>query len=420
VPRYALRVMSEAKDPFWLDTPTNHRIGEWFAEQIDKFSPNRSVHLRGFHYMLIGTIRPDGTAYANTHKCWEWIQAAGKAARWLGHIAWDRIHDGRNEDPVWLANGSADIPIVPVIERALGVSRGALLSIEIPELAELLPEIGIACDHKPTQGFRLGLIGEKSSLRPVVMPWARRVGADVVLDTGNASDSHIFQLVERAAADKRPFILLYLSDFDPSGWGMPSEVARKVQALRDLLFPELDCRLYPVALTLEQCREFDLPSAPLKETEQRAPKWIERWGGHAQTEVDSLLALRPGALEDLLDEAVRPFFDPTLEARYRLATRTPDEVLRWFAGLPEVGAAATEIARLHASATASADELADAVQRGYEAVRDAVADADDAPVIEDIEIAPDIEGDPPEPLFHSLEEWVTATRRLREHRGGDE
>jgi hypothetical protein len=38
----------------------------------------------------------------------------------------------------------------------------------------------------------------------------------------------------RAAEDGRPSVVLYLSEFDPSGHNMPIVVSRKLQALRDL------------------------------------------------------------------------------------------------------------------------------------------------------------------------------------------
>ena len=57
-----------------------------------------------------------------------------------------------------------------------------------------------------------------------------------------------------------------------------------MQALRDLRYPDLNIKLYPAALTLEQIRELRLPSSPLKETEARAARWREIHG-HDRTQV---------------------------------------------------------------------------------------------------------------------------------------
>ena len=68
-------------------------------------------------------------------------------------------------------------------------------------------------------------------------------------------------------------VVLVLADFDPAGNQMAVSIGRKLQAFRDLHFPDLEFSLYPVALTEDQVREFDLPSTPLKETERRGDRW---------------------------------------------------------------------------------------------------------------------------------------------------
>jgi hypothetical protein len=121
-------------------------------------------------------------------------------------------------------------------------------------------------------------------------------------------------LAARVAQDGRPAVVLYFSDFDPSGGQMPVCFARKLQALRDLLYPTLDIQVHPVVLTVEQVRSFQLPSTPLKETEKRADKWREVMG-YEQVEIDSLAALRPAELRAIALEAVTPFHDRTLAER---------------------------------------------------------------------------------------------------------
>ena len=50
--------------------------------------------------MVLGRPKPDGTAYANTDEDWTWLSGdAGKAARWLGYLAFDQIVDQRNAPP---------------------------------------------------------------------------------------------------------------------------------------------------------------------------------------------------------------------------------------------------------------------------------------------------------------------------------
>jgi hypothetical protein len=423
VSRNSLRVMAPQNDPYALDTPVNHRAGQWFADQIERFvRAGRSVHLRGLHYLLASTaiVRPNGSVYVNDIDCWDWLTStAAKAARWLGYVPFDRIHDARNEEPIWRAGFAGEDFGKPWIERCLRIHRGSVHEIEIPDLDSLLPSPVVSADRRPTQAYRLGLIGEKSSLHPVVEPYAARFGMDVVLDTGDVSDTHLYQMAARAAEDPRPFVCCYLSDFDPSGHNMPTSAARKFQALCDLLFPDLDVRIYAIALTPEQCIKYKLPSAPLKESERRAPQWLARFG-REQTEIDALMALHPGELERVLEAAIEPFYDPSLEHRYRQAVATPRHDQEWFDNLPEVRAAVDEIAKLHGAATNAANDLVSSVERHSKTISDAVENADDAPELKPVTIEPKLLGEVPEPLFHSLDDWIVATRKLQERKNGSD
>ena len=413
-----LRVMSVKRDPYTLDTEINHRIGQWFAENIDLFvAVVVTIHLRGLHYILATKkiVRPDGKVYENNHRCWNWLQdEASKAARWLGYVPFDRIHDARNEDPLW----NAYVTPGGEGERKIAVDGGSL-EAAVADLHDMLPSLSVTGSNRPQQAYRLGLIGEKSSLHPVVEPIARQYAIDVVLDTGDASDSHLYQMAKRASLDTRPFIVFYLSDFDPGGHNMPTSVSRKFQALCDLHFPVLDLRLYPVALTLEQCIEFNLPTAPLQPTEKRKAKWLARFG-REQTELDALMALHPGALDWLLHDAIKPFFDPSLDQRFNAANALPEDADTWFKALPAYAEAAESIRALHAAASDAVNELSEAVEHHVEAVRKAVSEAEDAPELEPVEIKPELTAEPPEPLFHSIDDFVTSTRKLIARRdGGD-
>ena len=101
-----LTVLSKQVDPYRLDTPSDHRDGKWLAEQLDRaIGRTRRIHWRGVHYLLVsGTsalVKPDGAIYRNTEADWIWLtETAGKAARWLGYIPFERISDNRNAAPI--------------------------------------------------------------------------------------------------------------------------------------------------------------------------------------------------------------------------------------------------------------------------------------------------------------------------------
>lgn len=106
VTQKALTVLSSRRDPYRLDTDAHHRNGKWAAELLTRFyGRDKQVHWRGLHYSIImaktKVRKPDGTIYANTETDWIWLsEQAGKAARWLGYIPFDRIIDKRNTPPL--------------------------------------------------------------------------------------------------------------------------------------------------------------------------------------------------------------------------------------------------------------------------------------------------------------------------------
>jgi hypothetical protein len=100
---HELTALSEARDPYRLDTPSGRRIGKWFADRMNDFVPGRTVHLRGFHYILSANgkvIKPNGQIYINSEADWIWLsEIASTRARWLGYVPFPKIIDERNEPP---------------------------------------------------------------------------------------------------------------------------------------------------------------------------------------------------------------------------------------------------------------------------------------------------------------------------------
>ena len=99
-----LTVLSAQVDPYRLDTASGHRDGQWVAKQLDRaIGKKRRIHWRGLHYVLVSTsnlVKPNGERYRNDDENWTWlVNVAGKAARWLGYIPFERITDNRNAEP---------------------------------------------------------------------------------------------------------------------------------------------------------------------------------------------------------------------------------------------------------------------------------------------------------------------------------
>jgi hypothetical protein len=392
-----LTVLSRDRDPYtaWRRRPA----AEWFAGLFNRFvAPDAKKHLRGLFYLLVtttGLSGPTGQLFVNDHKNWVMVLKAASAARWLGLIRFDQVIDERN------AKSEVYVPGVTPISTGVGAG----VSCTIPDSAEdALPSCYIN-GFRGRQTHRLIFYGEKSSLSVVLRPLAELLQVDMTLVTGESSDTRLYEALQRAAEDGRPAVLFYFADFDPSGHQMIISVSRKVQAFRDLDFPNLNIKLYRVALTIDQVRELDLPSSPLKETEKRAARWRETFG-HEQTEIDAMVELRPEVLRQAVFDAVRPFYDDTLDERVAAAEESwQEEAASALREHPDYGNLSAEVETAWQRAQAAVDELREAQDRAAEMLQENLPDPPELP-----EAAPT--GEPKLALFDSERDFVTSTRRL--------
>jgi hypothetical protein len=212
--RNRLTVLSSQVDPYRLDTPAGHRDGAWLAEQLDRaVGAERRIHWRGLHYAIVaaGDIRkPNGEVYRNDDANWTWLaNNAGKAARWLGYVDFERIVDNRDSDPIILRRAR----VTPETWVSIG------LDITIPHVDELRPYAGVA-GFEGRQPYALAIFGEKTSLEDVLLPLARRFEADLFLPAGEISDSLLYRMARDGADDGRTMVVLVLADCDPAGHQM--------------------------------------------------------------------------------------------------------------------------------------------------------------------------------------------------------
>jgi hypothetical protein len=396
-----LTVLSKRVDPYRRDTPAGHRDGQWIRDQFHRlYGEHRSTHWRGLHYAITmagGIIKPNGDVYVNNYDNWLWLsETAAKAAKWLGYIPFDRINDERNSEP-----------IIHRTEKTTPSSGLAIrVYVEIPDVSQLRP-YPIATGFEVRQAYHFVIFGEKSSLESIALPVARRYQADLYIPTGEISDTLIHQIARDAAADGRPLVLFTLSDCDPSGWQMPISIARKLQALKDLFFPELRFEVVRGALLPEQAKRLRLPESPLKDEEKRASRWREAFDIE-QTEIDALTTPeRAATLRQLLEDAFAPYIDSTLERRVEEARRAwEDEANRRVRQAADHGA----IAEVRREAAAKLDELRREIDDLNQRLRDATREIR-LPRIEVPE--PENELDPSRETLVSLDaDWRTATEAL--------
>jgi DNA topoisomerase VI subunit B len=418
-----LLVLSPTRDPF-NETNASRRDAQWFADQVARFKPDGQVHLRGMYYRILAAgdvLLPDRSRFVGTAETSQLIEKAGKYARYLGLVAFDRIVDERAAPPeLYDTDGERADPDTTQA-RELTVADGATAAMaSIPAFPVLLPTLAASEAEKPRQPFRICMVGEKTSLGDVLRPLAQEVGAELLLETGEISEAHAYGIAARAAADGRPLRVLYFGDFDPSGWQMSVSLARKLQAHIVREFPGLDVRVIRVALTFEQVQQFNLPDSPIKPGEDRAPAWRARWG-REQVEIDALAALRPDLLDQIARDAVAPYFDATLTQRFAAATALPADLQDWLQAQPTYRAAQAAISAMRGRALRSiaiankrVEQLNTVVADSAEAVRQAVAEAADKPDLPPVEIAPEVEAEPDAgAVFDTRDTFIDATRKLQ-------
>jgi hypothetical protein len=155
---------------------------------------------------------------------------------------------------------------------------------------------------------------EKSTMHDILEPLCQREHFNLVESTGYESITQTVQFLRRAERYGGAALIIYISDFDPGGKGMPVAVARQIQFWLEEKQIDVDVVVDTAVLTEEQCVYYKLPRTPIKETDRRKDKFEERRGEGA-TEVDALEALHPGELERIILEHAKPYRDPGLQSR---------------------------------------------------------------------------------------------------------
>jgi hypothetical protein len=360
-------VNSEDVDPFNAHRYTE--LAEWFVEQWHRFKPGaKTVHVRGLHYAISALAKtpdavklPNGMIYDNTDLRWQDLQRAGKYARYLGLINPEAFEDRRSRQPIVkeFETGWRNLWITGSMEEFSDFELPDFPDFPdfpcFPELPEFPDMPSYYFSLRGQQRYRLEVWIEKSTQDNVIQDVCERHKVTSVTAQGEISISSMWQAITRAGGYGKltTTVILYISDFDPAGQSMPVAASRKLEFLRLLRHSSVNMQLYPIALTHEQCIEYQLPRTPLKKTDERRHGFEDRYGEGA-TELDALESLHPGVLASLLEENIRKFHDPTISGR------TYD---RWREVNSELSSLADEINELHGT---------DVLEEEYQEVVDAL------------------------------------------------
>ena len=336
-----LCALAPNNDPFYTGRPSEVRAAEWFAELWERFGYTEGVHLRRVHYRIVSqdppVLRPDGKVYENSLKDWAYLNNAGKWARYLDLVDPAAFVDRRNPEAMIFARwrGPTDFfysdptPRYDVDYDPDDWDNYTLPKLPaLPELRPWLPDLPTLDVDGYTgiqQDYHVEVWCEKSTVNDVLEPLCRKYAVNLVTGAGEMSITAVVDFLGRVRDAERPARILYVSDYDPAGLGMPISVARKIEFFqRQNGDGDLDIRLQPIVLTADQVTGYGLPRVPVKDSDRRKANW-EREHGEGQVELDALEALHPGELKRIVEAAILDYYDPDLVERAQERRRE----LRW-------------------------------------------------------------------------------------------
>lgn len=331
-----LIALAPQNDPFYCGSRSEVAKAEWFTTLWERFG-GRGAHIRRIHYRAqaqeTALLKPDSLPYENTVGCWGYLCQAAKYARYLALVPASDFVDRRNEPPIvhakWYKLGDWDYTDPTPGYHTQDDGWESYILPELPRLGELPYSLPDLPDFKVTgytsewggkivqQDYHVELWAEKTGVDDVLVPLCKHYGLNLVRGKGELSVTTALDFLERVRDADRPGRILYVSDYDPAGLGMPISVARKLEFFqREFGFDDLDVMLEPLVLTAKQVREHDLPRKPVKDSDKRKASWIATQGA-GQVELDALEALHPGVLAGIVKTTLLTYYDETLAERAR-------------------------------------------------------------------------------------------------------
>jgi hypothetical protein len=133
---------------------------------------------------------------------------------------------------------------------------------------------------------------EKDALSGVIYPVTSMYDVPLMVARGYASLSFVHSAANNIGALDVPTFIYHFGDFDPSGINAGEKIE---QTLREMA-PEAEIYFERVAVTLEQIRDWDLPTRPTKHSDTRSKSF-----GDISVELD---AIAPEQLRDLVRDVI--------------------------------------------------------------------------------------------------------------------
>jgi len=210
-----------------------------------------TLTIRQLYYQMVS-----GNLIPNNLRSYKRIVSAMTAARMNGLTHWDAIEDRLRVPrlPYWAINAPAAI---------LDLARQYRV------------------DRQEGQPRYIEIWAEKDAVSSILGKVATKYHIRLMINRGYSSCSAMREAAERLKLESDPMIL-YLGDHDPSGLDMVRDIEDRL-----LDFGLRRFHINPVALTMEQIDELNLPPNPAKITDSRAAAYIQEFGRESW-ELDAL------------------------------------------------------------------------------------------------------------------------------------
>jgi len=150
---------------------------------------------------------------------------------------------------------------------------------------------------------------EKDALSRLVSSACSGYRVKTCVGRGYSSYTYVSDAVNRflSQEDKRCTVI-YVGDLDPSGLDITRDLGRRMAE-----YGADHVTIRRIALSHEQVKQYELPPAPVKLTDARAAKFVEKHGN----EVWELDALEPNVLQSTIQEEIVKHIDGDLWAETR-------------------------------------------------------------------------------------------------------
>jgi hypothetical protein len=324
--------LAPGNDPFLCGAPAQERDAKWFADLWKTHFKGQKIHIRMMHYVTMTAIQPTyqilkknpqtnklelvTRKYEGSKKDWNYMLNASKSARYMELVPYNAIIDNKNVSKNYFTTWKQEDV------------AGNLDDIDSDNFKKVVTDgLGNMFNPHLQMGVVMEIWIEKSSQDFIITPLAKEFGLNTVTCEGETSITMADLFIRRIAwyymrRRIKKFVVFYISDFDPAGRSMPKAFARKVEYMvynnlkRDYAITDAEIKIDLVALTGNQVKQYNLPTAPIDEEKlknksylKRTQKFYNLYGVRGIVELEALEALHPNSLKSMLSKRINIFYD---------------------------------------------------------------------------------------------------------------